>query len=48
VAGQRQGDLIKLRWKAYDGTHIRLIQQEQKQNRQASVEAYRHTGWGTA
>ncbi|SER26000.1 tyrosine-type recombinase/integrase [Sphingobium sp. YR768] len=24
--GQRQGDLIKLPWKAYDGTHIRLAQ----------------------
>ncbi|NOW44351.1 integrase [Novosphingobium sp. SG751A] len=24
--GQRQGDLIKLTWKAYDGTHIRLAQ----------------------
>lgn len=24
--GQRQGDLIKLAWKAYDGTHIRLAQ----------------------
>lgn len=30
MAGQRQGDLIKLRWKAYDGTHIRLIQNKSK------------------
>jgi integrase len=28
--GQRQGDLLKLAWSAYDGTHIRLKQSKTK------------------
>jgi integrase len=28
--GQRQGDLIKLTWSQYDGTHIRLRQGKRK------------------
>lgn len=28
--GQRQGDLLRLTWSAYDGTHIRLRQQKSK------------------
>ena len=28
--GQRQGDLLKLTWAAYDGTHIRLRQSKRK------------------
>lgn len=28
--GQRQGDLLRLRWSAYDGTHIRLEQSKTK------------------
>lgn len=28
--GQRQGDLLRLRWSDYDGTHIRLIQSKTK------------------
>ena len=29
--GQRQGDLLRLPWSAYDGTHIRLRQSENRQ-----------------
>lgn len=29
--GQRQGDLLRLTWKAYDGTHIKLRQSKTKQ-----------------
>jgi integrase len=28
--GQRQGDLLRLTWTAYDGTHIRLVQSKTK------------------
>jgi integrase len=31
--GQRQGDLLRLPWSAYDGTHIRLVQRKSKSKR---------------
>jgi integrase len=32
--GQRQGDLLRLSWKAYDGTHIRLKQSKAKKGKE--------------
>jgi integrase len=31
--GQRQGDLLRLPWSAYDGTHIRLLQRKSGERR---------------
>jgi hypothetical protein len=35
--GQRQGDLLRLPWSAYDGTHIRL--QQSKTGRRIAMQA---------
>jgi hypothetical protein len=33
--GQREGDLLRLTWFAYDGTHIRLVQQKSIRRRRS-------------
>ena len=43
--GQRQGDLLRLPWSAYDGTHIRL---QQSKDRPAHRDARRRAAEGPA